>query len=67
MPVLLLIYGILVFLTTITCLYVAFFTWDTPLQHRIDLATLYAPYAGIGELPYYLALPGDLIVGGEEA
>ncbi|CZT06234.1 uncharacterized protein RAG0_12032 [Rhynchosporium agropyri] len=46
LPVVLLPYALLVFVTTATCMYEYSF-WEIPFQHKIDLTTLYGPYLAL--------------------
>lgn len=45
-PLLLLPYAMLIFATTATCMF-DMSSWNVPLEHKINLATLYAPYLAI--------------------
>lgn len=46
LPIVLLPYAALIFITTATCMFEYSF-WDIPLQHKIDLTTLYGPYLAL--------------------
>jgi hypothetical protein len=45
-PLVLLPYAVLIFITTGACMYEISF-WDVPLQQKLDLSTLYGPYLAI--------------------
>ncbi|KAG4436266.1 hypothetical protein IFR05_008248 [Cadophora sp. M221] len=45
-PIVLLPYAAIIFITTATCMFEYSF-WDIPLQHKIDLTTLYGPYLAL--------------------
>jgi len=47
-PVVLLPFATLVFVTTATCIF-DFMHWDVPLQNKIDLTTLYGPYLALSK------------------
>jgi hypothetical protein len=42
-PLVLLPFSVVIFLTTGTCIW-DYMTWDVPLQQKFDLTTLYGPY-----------------------
>lgn len=46
LPIVLLPYAALIFVTTATCMFEYSF-WEIPLQHKIDLTTLYGPYLAL--------------------
>jgi len=50
LPLVLLPFSCLIFITTGTCM-VEYFYWDVPLQQKIDLSTLYGPYLALCMFP----------------
>ena len=53
-PVVLLPFATLVFVTTATCMF-DYMHWDVPMQNKIDLTTLYGPYLALSKFsPEYL-------------
>jgi len=47
-PVVLLPFATLVFVTTATCIF-EYMHWDVPLKNKIDLTTLYGPYLALSK------------------
>jgi hypothetical protein len=45
-PLVLLPYAVLIFVTTGACMY-EFSFWEVPLEQKLSLSTLYGPYLGI--------------------
>lgn len=45
-PLVLLPFAVMVFLTTLTCM-VEYAFWDVPRQQKIDMTTLYGPYLAL--------------------
>lgn len=50
MPLVLLPFGLMVFLTTLTCM-VEYAFWDVPVAQKIDMTTLYGPYLALCKSP----------------
>lgn len=45
-PLVLLPFAVVIFVTTLTCM-TEYAFWDVPLQQKVDLTTLYGPYLAL--------------------
>jgi len=63
-PLVLLPFACLVFITTATCMY-EMVHWDVPLKQRLNLMALYGPYTALRK--FWFLLGAFHLLGGDEA
>lgn len=59
-PLVLLPFSCLIFITTLTCM-IEYSFWSVPLQQKLDLSTLYGPYLALCKFPPPSPFYSDII------
>jgi len=54
-PLVLLPFSCLIFITTATCMF-EYAHWDAPLAQKLDLTTLYGPYAALCKFQFFIGV-----------